>query len=157
MHLEGRLQAFSFDAEAPRGAGAVAGGAGGGTTFEALQGADKMWERVRNTKVRTESLTLIPSPDVPLRLRVGAASHTAYRCLSCLVFASAADDWGSAGGRSNKERRTCAGVARSARRRGRRRSLCASGAGPRCPAGGRNLMWWSPGAPSASSSPPPCR
>lgn len=31
--------------------GAAAGGAGGGTTFEALEGADKMWERVRNTKV----------------------------------------------------------------------------------------------------------
>lgn len=38
--------AYTFES----GVGA-AGGAGGGTTFEALQGADKMWERVRNTKV----------------------------------------------------------------------------------------------------------
>lgn len=29
----------------------AAGGAGGGTTYEALKGADSVWEKVRNSKV----------------------------------------------------------------------------------------------------------
>lgn len=29
----------------------AAGGAGGGTTYEALQGADAMWTKLRNAKV----------------------------------------------------------------------------------------------------------
>jgi hypothetical protein len=31
----------------------AAGGAGGGTTYEALQGADALWSKLRNAKVLT--------------------------------------------------------------------------------------------------------
>ena len=37
----------------------AAGGAGGGTTFEALQKADAAWEKLRNMKARVVKLLLL--------------------------------------------------------------------------------------------------
>eukprot|EP00208_Stichococcus_sp_RCC1054_P007563 CAMPEP_0206136508 /NCGR_PEP_ID=MMETSP1473-20131121/1749_1 /ASSEMBLY_ACC=CAM_ASM_001109 /TAXON_ID=1461547 /ORGANISM="Stichococcus sp, Strain RCC1054" /LENGTH=633 /DNA_ID=CAMNT_0053529101 /DNA_START=287 /DNA_END=2188 /DNA_ORIENTATION=+ len=51
----GQLSRQMFERMNAAAATSQAGGAGGGTTFEALQGADKMWERVRNTKVGEEA------------------------------------------------------------------------------------------------------